>query len=177
MLWTNFKRISAALVVSFPVAFFGAAGAKADLITEWDYQIDSAFTAFSPAGVTGLNPNPNLGNNPTTLQWGTGGNGPSSLVVDSTVASPPTVTTGGGPVAGASITHNNNPIGGQTLTFETGPEGFWTDLETGSTWTFDGTAVDGPLAGERLLTRADAYTLFWFAWTHFQPNGDVFTAP
>ncbi len=116
MLWTNFKRISAALVVSFPVAFFGAAGAKADLITEWDYQIESAFTAFSPAGVTGLNPNPELGNNPTTLQWGTGGNGPSSLVVDSTVASPPTLLTGGGPVTGASITHNNNPIGGPTLT-------------------------------------------------------------
>ena len=68
-------------------------------------------------------------------------------------------------------------VGGQALTFQPGPEGFWTDAETGSTWTFDGTAVDGPLAGERLVTRADAYTLFWFAWTHFQPNGDVYEAP
>ena len=119
MPWTNFKRISAALVVSFPVAFFGAAGAKADLITEWDYQIDSAFTAFSPAGVTGSNPNANLGNAPTTLQWGTGGSGPSSLVVDATVTNPPTVTTGGGSVNGASVTHNNNPIAGETLTSAT----------------------------------------------------------
>ncbi|WP_282609851.1 THxN family PEP-CTERM protein [Pelagibius sp. Alg239-R121] len=119
MAWTSFKRVSAALVVSFPVAILGAAGAQAALITEWTYQIDSAFTAFSPAGVTGSNPNANLGNAPTTLQWGTGGNGPSSLVVDATVTDPPTLSTGGGPVAGASITHNNNPIGGETLTSAT----------------------------------------------------------
>jgi len=68
-------------------------------------------------------------------------------------------------------------VSGQTLTFQAAPEGFWTDDETNSTWTFDGMAVDGPLAGERLTTRSDAYTLFWFAWRHFQPNGDMFAAP
>lgn len=116
MSWTNVKRASAALVLSLPVVFSGAASAVAAPITEWTYQIDSAFTAFSPAGVTGSAPNANLGNNPTVLEWGTGGDGPSSLVVDSTVTNPPLLTTGGGPVTGASVTHNNNPIGGDTLT-------------------------------------------------------------
>ncbi len=65
-------------------------------------------------------------------------------------------------------------VAGQTLTFDGDPAGFWTDRETGSTWSFDGTATAGPLAGEALLPRADAYTLFWFAWRHFQPNGSLF---
>ena len=30
------------------------------------------------------------------------------------------------------------------------------------------------LMGEVLLTRPDAYTLFWFAWRHFQPGGSTF---
>jgi len=65
-------------------------------------------------------------------------------------------------------------VNGQTLTFDADPGGFWTDQETGSTWTLDGTATAGPLTGERLATRADAYTLFWFAWRHFQPDGTTF---
>ena len=65
-------------------------------------------------------------------------------------------------------------INGQTLTFDADPAGFWTDRETGSTWSFDGTATAGPLMGEVLLTRPDAYTLFWFAWRHFQPDGTTF---
>ncbi len=118
MAWTSFKRVSTALVVSLPVAFLGAAGASAAPIMEWTYEIDSAFTAFSPPGVIGSNPNAELGA-PTTLQWGTGGGGPSSLVVDSTVTSPPNLTTGGPAVSGASVTHNNNPISGTTLTSAT----------------------------------------------------------
>jgi len=68
-------------------------------------------------------------------------------------------------------------VAGQTLTFDADPAGFWVDRETGSTWDIDGTATGGPMAGERLKTRADAYTLFWFAWRHFQPNGSMFAAP
>jgi len=30
------------------------------------------------------------------------------------------------------------------------------------------------MAGERLNTGKDAYVLFWFAWRHFQPDGDTF---
>jgi len=66
-------------------------------------------------------------------------------------------------------------VGAQTLTFDADIDGgIWTDRETGSTWTIDGSATAGPLAGERLVTRSDAYTLFWFAWRHFQPNGSTF---
>ncbi len=69
-------------------------------------------------------------------------------------------------------------LDGQTLTFEADEgAGAWTDLETGSTWGIDGVATDGPLVGKRLRTREDAYTLFWFAWRHFQPDGQTFTAP
>ena len=65
-------------------------------------------------------------------------------------------------------------VNGQTLTFDADPAGFWTDRETNSTWTFDGTAIAGDLMGEVLLTRPDAYTLFWFAWRHFQPRATTF---
>jgi len=78
--------------------------------------------------------------------------------------------------SGAAALAFDARVGGQALTFAVGPEGFWTDAETGSIWSFDGSAVEGPLEGERLTTRSDAYTLFWFAWTHFQPNGEVFEA-
>ncbi|NNF14622.1 MAG: DUF3179 domain-containing protein [Gemmatimonadetes bacterium] len=68
-------------------------------------------------------------------------------------------------------------VDGQTLTFAADPDaGVWIDDETGSTWTFGGDAIDGPLAGSRLTPRADAYTLFWFAWRHFQPSAGVFEA-
>ncbi len=67
-------------------------------------------------------------------------------------------------------------VDGRALTFDASPAGVWTDRETGSTWAVDGRATAGPLAGERLSTRADAYTLFWFAWRHFQPDGRMFTA-
>lgn len=68
-------------------------------------------------------------------------------------------------------------VDGQTLTFEAQPGGSWVDLETSSTWQFDGTATGGPLAGEVLKTREDAYTLFWFAWKHFERSTTTFSAP
>lgn len=72
-------------------------------------------------------------------------------------------------------------VQGRVLTFDAGSSGsesggVWTDRETGSTWTVDGLATSGPLVGARLPTRADAFTLFWFAWRHFQPDGRTFTA-
>jgi hypothetical protein len=68
-------------------------------------------------------------------------------------------------------------VGGQTLTFEADPlDGVWRDRETGTSWRIDGTATEGSLSGQRLQTRSDAYTLFWFAWRHFQPEGRVYTA-
>lgn len=75
---------------------------------------------------------------------------------------------------GASALAFDARVAGQTLTFDADPSGVWVDQETGSTWTFDGAAIAGPLDGERLTTRPDAYTLFWFAWRQFQPSGSTF---
>lgn len=68
-------------------------------------------------------------------------------------------------------------VDGRLLTFEADTAaGAWFDDQTGTTWTMGGEAIDGPLAGSRLTPRADAYTLFWFAWRHFQPSALMFEA-
>lgn len=64
----------------------------------------------------------------------------------------------------------------QILTFERREGAFpfqLRDLETGSTWTILGRAVDGPLAGTQ-LTQVPAHNAFWFAWVTFWPETDVF---
>lgn len=65
---------------------------------------------------------------------------------------------------------------GQDLTFEVRDGGFF-DVQTGSRWTLDGRAVDGPLDGAALEPVADAYVAFWFAWATFHPNTDVLSGP
>ena len=57
---------------------------------------------------------------------------------------------------------------GQELSFRTSA-GSIVDGETGSTWTIEGFAVDGALAGEQLEPVAEAYVAFWFAWAAFHP--------
>jgi hypothetical protein len=47
-----------------------------------------------------------------------------------------------------------------------------TDAETGSEWTIDGRAVDGPLAGKRLEPVVHG-NHFWFAWAAFKPDTRV----
>ena len=42
-------------------------------------------------------------------------------------------------------------------------------MNTGSTWTLQGVAVSGPLAGHTLRL-APAYNAMWFAWSAFFPN-------
>ena len=66
-------------------------------------------------------------------------------------------------------------VGGQELTFSATQEnGILRDDETGSLWQLStGQAVEGPLEGER-LPRLAAPLVFWFAWSDFQPNGDVY---
>lgn len=62
-------------------------------------------------------------------------------------------------------------VEGQTLVFEHRAVGF-VDLETGSTWSIAGEAVEGPLAGTR-LTRIPHLDTFWFAWSTYQPGSDL----
>jgi hypothetical protein len=68
--------------------------------------------------------------------------------------------------------------GGETLTFEIADRGGFPfrlrDVETGSRWTLDGVAVDGPLAGSRVEPIA-TFSAMWFAWAAFHPNTTLFT--
>jgi len=47
------------------------------------------------------------------------------------------------------------------------------DGETGSVWTVDGRAVEGPRSGEQLAPVNEAYVAFWFAWAAFQPETTI----
>ena len=66
-------------------------------------------------------------------------------------------------------------LSGDKLTFRIEGDEF-KDVETGSTWSILGTAVDGPLTGQRLnrIVHADH---FWFAWAAFKPETKVYRAP
>ncbi len=64
--------------------------------------------------------------------------------------------------------------GSQPLTFRPAPDADdrFVDEETGSTWTLDGRAVDGPLDGAR-LERVAVDDTFWFVWFAFRPDTTV----
>ncbi|MGQ0618275.1 MAG: DUF3179 domain-containing protein [Acidimicrobiia bacterium] len=57
---------------------------------------------------------------------------------------------------------------GRMLTFKRDSDAF-VDHETGSRWDIFGTAVDGPLAGQR-LEPVEHVDTFWFAWAAYQPD-------
>jgi hypothetical protein len=64
--------------------------------------------------------------------------------------------------------------GDTDLTFATGPSaGTMTDAETGTTWNFQGCAVEGKLSG-RCLKEIDAHKDYWFDWMNHHPDSAVF---
>ena len=63
-------------------------------------------------------------------------------------------------------------VGAQALSFRVGEGGIF-DHQTGTRWRLDGTAAEGPLAGERLDPVPEAYVAFWFAWPAFHPLMEV----
>ena len=69
-------------------------------------------------------------------------------------------------------------VNGQELTFSVEDPSAFTlvDAETGTIWGPAGEAISGPLAdqGARLSLLADAYTVFWFAWSIYYPNTELF---
>lgn len=71
----------------------------------------------------------------------------------------------------------NRTLDGRDLTFELIEldEREWLrDRETDTLWIpFTGLAVDGPLAGS-VLDRMHGANVFWFAWTDFYPETEVF---
>lgn len=67
-------------------------------------------------------------------------------------------------------------VNGQLLTFSVDDPTTLTltDAETGSTWSATGEAIAGPLLGEKLAQIADAYVVFWFAWSIYHANTEIF---
>ena len=63
-------------------------------------------------------------------------------------------------------------VGGDLLTFRGGNDDMF-DLETGTRWTVDGLAVEGPLAGTRLDRLGQTYVAYWGAWQAFFPVGRI----
>jgi hypothetical protein len=64
--------------------------------------------------------------------------------------------------------------GDRVLTFEPVSEDQIRDLETDSLWnSFEGEAIDGPLAGEK-LERVKSTTSFWFGWKDFHPETGIY---
>ena len=59
--------------------------------------------------------------------------------------------------------------GSQNLTFEV-TNGAFMDVETGSQWNVEGRAISGPLEGQQLQARRNAYVSFWFAFSQFFPD-------
>jgi hypothetical protein len=77
-------------------------------------------------------------------------------------------TVAGGEIVGAANAFSRE-VDGQTLNFEPAGDGTMRDVETGSTWSFDGRATAGELEGAQLeLLVADSP--FWFAWAVFRPD-------
>lgn len=68
-------------------------------------------------------------------------------------------------------------VDGQELTFRletSGGDDFLVDDQTGTLWLpFTGQAIEGPLAGNS-LERLHAVNVFWFAWTDFYPDTELF---
>jgi hypothetical protein len=62
--------------------------------------------------------------------------------------------------------------GAQNLTFEV-RNGTFVDLETESEWSLEGKALSGPLAGQSLAMIPEAYVSFWFAFSTFYKNLDL----
>lgn len=86
-----------------------------------------------------------------------------------------TVELGGKPILvlwdaskSAAVAHEPR-IGERELTIDVAA-GRFVDLDTGSVWSIDGRAIEGPLAGERLDPVPEAYVAFWFAWAAFHPG-------
>ncbi len=69
---------------------------------------------------------------------------------------------------GSDVRFFDPVVRGVLLNFEDS-NGTIVDLETHSTWNYDGVATSGPLSGLN-MTRYVSETSFWFAWAAFYPD-------
>ena len=74
------------------------------------------------------------------------------------------------PLAGGAAAFTRR-AGGRVLTFDAAGEQL-KDRETGSTWSKDGRAFEGPLAGKRLPSPPAVFAEWW-AWSAFHPDTAV----
>ncbi len=77
-------------------------------------------------------------------------------------------TVAGGDLVGSAVVFSRVAPDGTMLEFEPAGDGDMRDIETGSIWDLDGTAVDGTMAGTQLEPIANDQP-FWFAWAIFRP--------
>ena len=101
--------------------------------------------------------NDTLAGMPVIVFWAAGA---SSALDAATIA-------GGRDVGSTAVFHRR--LGERVLRFEPARGSRFRDRETGSLWTMDGRAVEGPLNGSRLepIVHGD---YFWFAWSVFRPD-------
>ncbi len=81
-------------------------------------------------------------------------------------------STAGGADVGAALAFDRR-VEGEPLEFAPAGDGRFTDDRTGSMWNVLGQAVGGELAGSRLEPVVHTNE-FWFAWSAFHPDGEVF---
>lgn len=79
---------------------------------------------------------------------------------------------------GATTAVYSRSVGGRSLTFERADSQFeMVDQETGSVWNMaTGVAVSGDLEGET-LRRLPSFVAFWFAWTDYYPETELYEPP
>ena len=79
---------------------------------------------------------------------------------------------------GATTAVYSRSAGGRALTFERADSQFeMVDRETGSVWNMaTGVAVSGDLEGET-LRRLPSFVAFWFAWTDYHPETELYEPP
>jgi hypothetical protein len=105
--------------------------------------------------------NDSVGGEPIVVLW-----------VPGTVSGLGAPTVAGGEEVGTAVVLSRRAADGSVLEFETAGDADMRDTATGSTWTLDGSAVDGPLAGERLEPIPNDQP-FWFAWAIFRPDTTI----
>jgi thiol-disulfide isomerase/thioredoxin len=89
-------------------------------------------------------------------------------IVNDTVGGMPVVVVASGPLDVAAF---DRRVGGRELTFRppTGSQAVMNDEETGTDWSGDGEALDGPLKGQRLKL-LDGYVVEWHVWASYHSH-------
>jgi len=105
--------------------------------------------------------NDTVGGEPIVVLW-----------VPGTVSGLGAPTVAGGEEVGTAVVFSRRGPDESVLEFETAGDAGMRDTATGSTWSLDGEATDGPMAGERLEPIPNDQP-FWFAWAIFRPDTTI----